>query len=887
MATDKIINESQGNEIIDKLDDIADKIHGINYGVETSSNKVVQMTAYQKSSSSTPGAISTGDTLNEAIGKLEKRTDLNEEVADKANNITAGAGIDITGDGSDGHAKTITNTGVYSVENTTVADTSAVNGDIRIVKKVVNNGVVTETVVYVKPKGISDPAFQSLDTSSSGITTDDVHIPTSKAVQDAIDEALASASIYQGTIAAFNDLPTSTPSVIVRKGWYYRVSTAWSAATGTPAAHVGDIIISEKDSPSKTIDGTNWSLLHNEANTDANVAQAPVSTNSDYEVLFSGTADNTNRTEGTGKDTGLKFNPSSDKLTVAGNVSANGFEGNGIDTNTTGFPAASSLSDNHIPSSKLVKNSLDAKVAGPESSTTDAIALFSDATGKTVKNSGVTIETDTNFSGTSDTKIPTSKSITKNVAKTATLTNYSKTTSKANLAATDTINQAFDKLENRVAANQTNILSIENRLNNIHYAPVYGFRIKKGTESDPTAMVEYLYDAVGMTPTSMNFTTGEFDYGSWGDLWFVKNNKPVALNFDGTEAFELSPTDWWKKADGTTDSGLENESSNYNFMARIPLVYVNRWEDASYNYVAISEQPVNTGFLAQAHTGLNGTINSNIYLPMFKGYIDSCTTAGIINTAGKLRSIGGAWISAGTSVEEETRAANNIAGANSGWQLVAHSQRCLIQDLLTLISKSADAKGKFGYGDISTYNSSDSQDRIGSVKNHPNYGKLKSAYERDNTTKAACAQFKGYNDSIHHVTAFFMQDPWGNRWDRTPGLNRINRAYKTKMIPPYTSNGNSDSTYLTASIQTPSGEGWLKTISSTNQFGNLPEAVGAAETTFFKSYFYTNSNADEKLALVGGSCRNGAGCSPRCVALGDAGSYRGWNVGGSPCFVSP
>lgn len=437
------------------------------------------------------------------------------------------------------------------------------------------------------------------------------------------------------------------------------------------------------------------------------------------------------------------------------------------------------------------------------------------------------------------------------------------------------------------AEDRSSILSIENRLNNIHYAPVYGFRIKKGTESDPTAMVEYLYDAVGMTPASMNFTTGEFDYGSWGDLWFVKNNKPVALNFNGTEAFELSPTDWWKKADGTTDSGLENESSNYNFMARIPLVYVNRWEDANYNYVAISEQPVNTGFLAQAHTGLNGTINSNIYLPMFKGYIDSCTTAGTINTAGKLRSIGGAWISAGTTAEEEIRAANNIAGANSGWQLVAHSQRCLIQDLLTLISKSADAKGKFGYGDISTYNASDSTVHNGSVTGHPNNGKLKSAYEQDNTTKAACAQFKGYNDSVHHVTVFFMQDSWGNRWDITPGLNRINRAYKTKMIPPYTSNGNSDSTYLTASIQTPSAEGWLKTISSTNQFGNLPEAVGAAETTFFKSYFYTNSNTDEKLALVGGSCSNDAWCSPRFVNLNTAGSDRVWNVGGSPCFVSP
>jgi hypothetical protein len=42
------------------------------------SNCVSPMTGYSKSSSSTPGNISTGDTLNAAIGKLEKRTELNE-----------------------------------------------------------------------------------------------------------------------------------------------------------------------------------------------------------------------------------------------------------------------------------------------------------------------------------------------------------------------------------------------------------------------------------------------------------------------------------------------------------------------------------------------------------------------------------------------------------------------------------------------------------------------------------------------------------------------------------------------------------------------------------------------------------------------------------------
>lgn len=44
----------------------------------------------------------------------------------------------------------------------------------------------------------------------------------------------------------------------------------------------------------------------------------------------------------------------------------------------------------------------------------------------------------------------------------------------------------------------------------------YGYRIKKD-EGDPYGRVEYLYDAVGLTPAKMDFTAGKFNYGSWAD----------------------------------------------------------------------------------------------------------------------------------------------------------------------------------------------------------------------------------------------------------------------------------------------------------------------------------------------------------------------------------
>ena len=357
-----------------------------------------------------PIAVSpSSENISNSLGKAARWIEVIDEKADKAGNLSASSGINIYGDGSTGNPKKITNTGVNSVENTTVADTSATNGDIRIVNKTVNpsTGVVSDSVSYVKPKGINDPAFKALDSSTSGLTSDDNHVPTSKTVQDAIDTALASASVYKGTIAAFNDLPTSTASVIVRKGWYYRVSTAWAAATGTPATHVGDIIIAEIDSPSKAIDSTNWSLLHNEANTDANVTQSPVSTNANYEVLFSGSADNTSHTEGTGKDSGLTYNPSTSKLTISGEVSASSYSGLPEGNTTTkgivqlGTDADKAASGSHGHGN--ITNDGAITASGVDLASGDALVFADSSDSSKLKKTSIT------FDGSSDTQALTKK----------------------------------------------------------------------------------------------------------------------------------------------------------------------------------------------------------------------------------------------------------------------------------------------------------------------------------------------------------------------------------------------------------------------------------------------------------------------------------------------
>ena len=395
---------------------------------------------------------------------------------------------------------------------------------------------------------------------------------------------------------------------------------------------------------------------------------------------------------------------------------------------------------------------------------------------------------------------------------------------------------------------------------------IYGIRIDK-QDTNPDKRVTYLYDAVGMTPAYMDFDGGSFSYGSWADIWFVKNNRPVALKFDGTVDYELNHTDFTKKLDGTA-SEVSDPDYGGNFMSEMPTVYVKRWEDSRYNYIAFSDKQVNSDFLAQAHTNANDTVNSAIYLPMFKGWKDSNN---------KLRSLMGTYPTGDTTgTNEVTYASNN----GTGWQIWDKAKIDLIMDLIMLITKSTNCRAKIGNGDCSTYNESDTT----------NYGKLKSGYETDGTTRSASAQFYGSEGTEvtgygkHHMIAFYIEDLWANRSDRCLGFNLVDNVYKVKMTAPYVLD--SDSSYGTFTVAPPSStEGWLKNVSSANAYGVVPTEVGESNISGFANYFYKSASGS-RLSLFGGHCNYGLRVG-RCWLLYRGSGDSDWRIGGSPCYNNP
>jgi biopolymer transport protein ExbD len=135
-------------------------------------------------------------------------------------------------------------------------------------------------------------------------------------------------------------------------------------------------------------DGTYWVWISSgrDANDDNKTAQTATTTNADYEVLFSGTADNTTRTEQARKNSNLKFNPST------GNLQATQLNGKAIGsdpkfTDTTYSDATTSESGLMSASDKTKLNGI-ATGATANTGTVTSVATGVGLTGGTVTTSG-------------------------------------------------------------------------------------------------------------------------------------------------------------------------------------------------------------------------------------------------------------------------------------------------------------------------------------------------------------------------------------------------------------------------------------------------------------------------------------------------------------------
>ena len=348
---------------------------------------------------------------------------------------------------------------------------------------------------------------------------------------------------------------------------------------------------------------------------------------------------------------------------------------------------------------------------------------------------------------------------------------------------------------------------------------VYGYRIAKN-ESDPSARVEYLFDAEGMTPAAMNFETGEFDYGSWADAWFVTENRPLMLKSDGTVDYYLDPTDYTKKEDGETTSDVANTAYDGNAMAQIPLCWVYRYEDDDYYYEVISNVKYDDNYRAYAHTRADGTIAEYFYNAMF----------GASGNATKLRSLSGQTLNQTMTTDQQL---NGATANGTGWYIGTWSRRELIRTLLVLMGKSADTQAVFGYGNCRQAGNAGGLLATGTLKDK--------------------GQFYGYNTNNQQVKVFHIEGFWGDQWLRTAGVINSGGKIWVKMTPEGTGYRVTDTTgYINTGISTPAATQSFINKMNCSEYGMIPTAVAGSGSTYFCDAMWSN-NAQLDYLFVGGS----------------------------------
>lgn len=385
----------------------------------------------------------------------------------------------------------------------------------------------------------------------------------------------------------------------------------------------------------------------------------------------------------------------------------------------------------------------------------------------------------------------------------------------------------------------------------------YGMKINKN-DSNPATRCTYLFDAAGMTPAAMNYETGLFDIGDWGDVFFVKNNYPAMVLYDGTEDYKLDPNDHTLKADGT-ESDVSNVNYGGNAMSVFDgtvdgKIWLSQFEIGNYEYIIISNAQYDGTFNDDAYVREDGSHADKLYFPMFGGSYDGT----------RLRSL------AGQTLMYNTNASTEIARAKAngdGWNIGSWSRRNLLNCMLKLMSKTDDSQTAFGQGQTSGYVDDASV----------NYGHLDTGTLKDK------GQFYGYNDTTHEVKVFFIEKWWGNRWDRINGLLMIGGEILAKMTPPYNLTG--DGFDKVGIAYTETGSGWQKGTKS-SEYGRLPASVGGSSSTYTCDYFWWNAGITA-VALVGGYCSFGAYCGADSLNLTSSASRASCNIGASVFLEQP
>ena len=325
-------------------------------------------------------------------------------------------------------------------------------------------------------------------------------------------------------------------------------------------------------------------------------------------------------------------------------------------------------------------------------------------------------------------------------------------------------------------------------------AIIYEFTINPN-DSNPNTRVAYPAGCTNenFTPFKMNFSTGKATYDDWKYAFFMPT--PCMVKSSGVKDYDLYEDDYAYKADGVTASDYNNVNYDGNCMMAFPQIWIKyEMDPGNLMHVYVSNKQVDEGYHCWTHYNRLGVLVDEIYVQAFA----------VSNQSNKLRSIGGLNATVSLTGTNEIL----YAQANGdNWNLMDYAMWNMFQVILTLMGKSTDAQGTYGFGWCVGSNSS--------VSNPTGAFHDKGLFYATSGTSA------------NRIKVLGIEDLYGNMWKRLNGCCYSTTDGMRYKMTETTLDGTSVNGYNT------DGTGYLKTQTFTGSSGGFQSAFTLTEHGIF------------------------------------------------------
>lgn len=325
------------------------------------------------------------------------------------------------------------------------------------------------------------------------------------------------------------------------------------------------------------------------------------------------------------------------------------------------------------------------------------------------------------------------------------------------------------------------------------------------TNYNPATSVTYTDDAVGMTGGSSNWDTTDI----------FKNIKPCLLKA-GVVQYYLDPTDYSKKADGSTSDITSGNDGDV--MIEIPKMGYSISTSGDTLSVKLTSKLDDPNFKYYAHSRNSEGDRENLYIGAYLGWRDGSS---------KLRSISGKTPTASQTIGTfRTQAQAN----GTGYDQISFYPLTLLQCLYLIKYKSLDSQTALGRGYVD--------------------GNASATATGGTNTKG---MYFGETTGKQQMKFAGIEDFWGNLLYWIDGLySDGSRNILTAFIgfndngTNYTNNGQG----ATSNIG-----GYTKTVQGDSGKGFVMKSDGGSTSTYFCDYGYLNAS---RLPYFGGGWSHGS-----------------------------